>query len=70
MPKTGLSRATEHIPVSQDTNTAQKRMNDLAFAIFILIKILYFHKNEIGGRYLMVSFLYFQKDLLNSCVKT
>ncbi|ABY44154.1 DUF4188 domain-containing protein [Bacillus sp. TH22] len=27
MPKTGLSRATEHIPVSQDTNTAQKRMN-------------------------------------------
>ncbi|EOO18411.1 hypothetical protein IGA_02430 [Bacillus cereus HuA3-9] len=28
MPKTGLSRATEHIPVSQDTNTAQKRMNE------------------------------------------
>lgn len=26
MPKTGLSRATEHIPVSKDTNTAQKRM--------------------------------------------
>lgn len=27
MPKTGLSKATEHIPVSKDTNTAQKRMN-------------------------------------------
>ncbi|MCY9547202.1 DUF4188 domain-containing protein [Lysinibacillus xylanilyticus] len=27
MPKIGLSIATDHIPVSQDTNTAQKRMN-------------------------------------------
>lgn len=28
MPKIGLSRATEHIPVSQDNNTAQQRMNE------------------------------------------